>query len=306
MMELGSSNRKVTKKSKALFDAEHLYQIFIMVSVGLLTLTCIFPFIYVIGMSFASEGELLARGNFLIIPSKPIIASYKFILNQPNFMSALTISALRTVIGTFMALVVTLIAAYVLAQRDLPGRKWILLYLIVTIFLNGGLIPSYMLYSKLKLLNKFWVMVIPMMGNTFGILIVKIFIEGLPRDIIESVDLDGANDLQKLFFIIAPLTKPSLAAIGLFTAVGHWNSWFDAMVYIRDRKLMPMQLLIRNLLVSVQVNQSASGQVMLMEKIPSTGFKMAAVIVGMVPILCVYPFLQKYFMFGTFTGSIKE
>lgn len=110
MMELGSSNRKVTKKSKALFDAEHLYQIFIMVSVGLLTLTCIFPFIYVIGMSFASEGELLARGNFLIIPSKPIIASYKFILNQPNFMSALTISALRTVIGTFMALVVTLIA----------------------------------------------------------------------------------------------------------------------------------------------------------------------------------------------------
>jgi putative aldouronate transport system permease protein len=287
--------------------SELTYQIVIWILVGILALTCIFPLLYVVGMSFASEKELVERNWMLIIPRQPILTAYRSIILQQNFFNALFISVSRTVLTTCFTVVFVLVASYALAEPELPGRKAVLLYIIITMMIGGGLIPSYLLMANLKLLNTFAVMVIPCLGYTYGILVVKTFIEEIPREIRDSADIDGAGDIKKLMAIVFPLTLPCLAAIALFTAVGQWNSWFDALVYIRKITLQPMSLFIRNLLVSVRT----SGEVRLettyelFARSSTESFRMASVVVAMLPILCVYPFLQKYFIHGVFTGAVK-
>lgn len=170
--------------------------------------------------------------------------------------------------------------------------------------LSGGLIPTYLLYRDLKLLNTFWVYIAPSFANTYGILVIKLFVEGIPYDVMESADLDGATEIQKMVYIGVPLLKPTLCALGLFAAVGHWNAWMDAMIYVKNAKIWPIQFIIRNLLTQ-------GGKSDMMENISAyakmtmESMKMASVIVAVFPILCVYPFLQKYFIKGMFTGSVK-
>jgi putative aldouronate transport system permease protein len=302
----------VVKKEKAMASiwsdkSELIYQIVIWVLVGILALTCIFPLIYVLGMSFASEREMVERNWMVIIPRQPILSAYRSIILQQNFFSAFAVSVSRTVLTTFFTVVFVLIASYALAEPELPGRKAVLLYIITTMMISGGLIPSYLLMANLKLLNRFAVMVIPCLGYTYGILVVKTFIGDIPQEIQDSADIDGAGDIKKLTAIILPLTLPCLAAIALFTAVGQWNSWFDAMVYIRKITLQPMSLLIRNLLMSVRsgAEVQAATAYELFARSSTESFRMASVVVAMFPILCVYPFLQKYFIHGVFTGAVK-
>jgi putative aldouronate transport system permease protein len=284
--------------------AEFIYQIIVCSIVGILSLLCLFPLIYVVGMSFTSEGEMISKFYFVIIPEHPTISAYQYIMRQQNFFGALFISVARTALTTFLTVLFVLIAAYVLAEPKLPGRKFMLLFIITTMMISGGLIPTYLLFSSLKLLNKFAVLVVPCLGYTYGILVIKTFIEGVPQEINESADIDGAGDILKLVRIIFPLTLPSLAAIALFTAVGQWNSWFDAMVFLRDSTLYPVSLVIRNLLTASSQQTVVTGQTVLMRMAPET-LKMASVVVAIVPILCVYPFLQKYFIHGVFTGAVK-
>lgn len=290
---------------KAYKGSERTYQIVIRVIVVIITLTCLFPFIYVLGMSFTSEGELLQRNYFVIIPKKPIITAYTYIFKQGYFFTGMKISIGRSVAGTFLGLALLFVGANVLAKTTLPGRKWMLLFVIVTMLLNGGIIPAYLLMSNLHLVNNFWVLVLPAMADTFGMLVIKVFIENIPQDIIDSADIDGAGELSKMLRIIGPLTVPVLAAIGLFTAVRHWNAWFDAMVFLRTPALFPVQLIVRNLLVQAQLNETMAGSLTSFQKMTPETLKMAAVVIGMLPILCVYPFLQKYFIHGMFTGSVK-
>ncbi|MDR2376904.1 MAG: carbohydrate ABC transporter permease [Treponema sp.] len=289
--------RKITDR------AELFYQIVICVLVGILCLLCLFPLLFVLGMSFTSEGEMIQKFYFVLIPEKPTLSAYQFILRQHGFFNSLWISTARTILTTFLTVIFVLIASYSLAEPKLPGRKYMLLFIIITMMIGGGLIPTYLLFSQLKILNKFIVMVLPCLGYTYGILVIKTFIEGIPAEISESADIDGAGDILKLVRIIAPLTIPSLAAIALFTAVGQWNSWFDAMVFIRDSSLFPISLVIRNLLTASS-QQVVTGQTILSRMAPET-LKMASVVVAIVPILCVYPFLQKYFIYGVFTGAVK-
>jgi putative aldouronate transport system permease protein len=283
--------------------AEFFYQAVICVLVGLLCVLCLFPLLFVLGMSFTSEGEMIQKFYFVLIPEKPTLSAYQFILRQQGFFNSLWISVARTTLTTFLTVVFVLVASYALAEPKLPGRKYMLLFIIITMMIGGGLIPVYLLFSQLKILNKFIVMVLPCLGYTYGILVIKTFIEGIPAEISESADIDGTGDLTKLIRIIAPLTIPSLAAIALFTAVGQWNSWFDALVFIRDSRLFPISLVIRNLLIASS-QQVVTGQTILSRMAPET-LKMASVVVAIVPILCVYPFLQKYFIYGVFTGAIK-
>jgi putative aldouronate transport system permease protein len=265
---------------------------------------CLFPLIYIIGMSFTPEGEMIAKNYFVIIPENPTISAYSIIMHQANFFTALFVSAARTVITTILCIMFVLVASYCLAEPKLPGRKIMLMFIIITMMIYGGLIPTYLLFAQLKLLNKFMVLVIPCLGYTYGILVVKTFIEWIPDEIYESADIDGAGDILKLFKIVIPLTMPSLAAIALFTAVGQWNSWFDAMVFVRSNELFPISLVIRNILSMALQQTAAIGQTLLMRVAPET-IKMASVVVAMLPILCVYPFLQKYFIHGVFIGSLK-
>lgn len=302
MMRDRSKSVKSTKIKMS--TEEKVYQGVIAVFVGLAVLVCLIPFLYVVGMSFTSEGEMIAKNYFVIFPEKPILSAYKYIIENANFFSGMKITILRTLLGVGTALILTVPVGYILAIRKLPGKNGIMIYFIITMILNGGMIPTYLLYRDLHLLNSFWVYIAPSLANTFGILVVKLFVEGIPTDVMESADLDGASELQKLWYIGIPLLRPTICALGLFAAVSHWNSWMDAMIYVKDANLWPIQYIIRNLLTQGN-NADLMNNISTFAKMTPESMKMASVIVAVLPILCVYPFLQKYFVHGMFTGSVK-
>lgn len=287
----------------ALGDA--IYQKVIYVVVGIVTLACLLPLFYVIGMSLTSEGEMIKRNYFVIIPMQPTFRSYEFVLNQRGFFNSVFISLARTVLGVGASLIFTMPAGYILSRQDLPGRKSFMLFFIITMILSGGLIPGYLLMKQLNLINKFWVYIVPAFGGAFNMLIVKLFVENIPDEIMESTDLDGASELQKMTHIAIPLLVPTLCALGLFAAVGHWNSWFDAMLYVRDPSIFPVQYVIRNLMVSAAMTDKTNNLINVFERMTPEGMKMASVVIAVIPILCVYPFLQKYFIYGIYSGSVK-
>lgn len=292
-----------------LTHAERTYQTIIIIIVGLVTLTCLFPLLYVIGMSFTGQAEMIEKNYFVIIPERPTILAYQSILQKSNFWSSFLISVFRVLLGVPAALLLTVPGGYVLANKQMPGRRWFMIYFIITMILGGGTIPSYLLMRDLHLLNTFWVYIVPAFGGAFNMLIIKLFVEGIPTEIIESADLDGASEMQKMLHIAVPLLVPTLCALGLFAAVGHWNSWFDAMLYTRDANLKTIQFVIRELLLSsgsVTATNSAGGATtIIVDQVTPEGVKMASVVVALIPILCVYPFLQKYFIYGMYTGSVK-
>ena len=248
---------------------------------------------------------MIEKNYFILFPEKPIISAYKYVFTNSGFLNGIGISVARTVIGTAGSLILPITLGYSLAKKDFPFRKGILVYIIITMILGGGLIPTYLLLNKLHLLNTFWVYIIPSIGNAYGVLVVKLFVEGLPNDILESAELDGASEIQKMIHIAVPLLKPTLCSIGLFAAVAHWNDWFNALVFVRDQELYPVQLVIRNLFN--QPNQiDMLSNISAYAKMTPTSVKMASVVIAVLPILCVYPFLQKYFIYGMYTGAVKE
>jgi len=301
------------KRNKIRMTVEDkIYQVVIYTIVTLFTLMCLLPLIYVVGVSLASYRELIEKRNFVLIPEHPTIEGYKYVLKQANFKTGFIVSVARTLLGVVAALTFIIPGGYILSKYEMPGRKWIMLFFIITMLIGGGTIPAYMLIKSLGLLDSFWVYIVPAFGGTYNMLIVKIFCEGMPKDIIESADLDGASEWQKMIFICVPLLVPTLCALGLFAAVGHWNSWFDAMLYVKTPAKQPVQYLIQQLFTRTvsSTNMDGAGNAQMMaEELYRAGtdltVKMACVVVAMVPILCVYPFLQKYFIFGMYTGSVK-
>ena len=256
---------------------EWTYQIIINIIMILVLVVCVVPLFYVLGMSLSSEGEMLERNYFIIIPRKPVLSAYRYIITGTNFLHGMLITIVRTLLGVAVALVFPVMLG----------------------------IPGYLLMNKLHLLNTFWVYIVPAFGNPYGVLVVKMFVEGLPQDVMDSADLDGASELQKLTYIAVPLLKPTLCALGLFAAVAHWNDWFSTMLYVRDANLYPAQYIIRNLLTQTAQTDISNNLVSTYVKMTPQSLKMASVVVAVLPILCVYPFLQKYFIYGMYTGSVK-
>ncbi|MBQ8954586.1 MAG: carbohydrate ABC transporter permease [Clostridia bacterium] len=296
---------RMTKEDK-------IYQIIIYTIVTLFTLVCFLPLLYVIGMSLCSYQELVEKNNFVLIPAHPTIESYRYILKQANLLTGFRVSVLRTILGVLAMLTFVIPGGYIMAKHEIPGRRWYMLFFITTMVIGGGTIPAYMLMKQLNLLDSFWVYIVPAFGSTYNMLIVKIFVEGMPQDIIESADLDGATEIQKMIYIAVPLLIPTICALSLFTGVAHWNSWFDALLYVRTVSKQPVQLLIHQLFqrsVSSTTMDAAGNMQALQMELYRSGtditVKMACVVVAMLPIMCVYPFLQKYFIFGMYTGSVK-
>lgn len=290
---------------KRTFSSEKIYQIFIYLVIGILVLICLFPLIYVLGLSFTSEAEFLERGNLMVIPYKPTLAGYKRILGNATYIRGFGVSVLRTVIGTAVTLSCTLILGYTLSKKDLPGKTILLIAVMITILYSGGTIPTFLTVKSVGLLDTFGALIIPSLVDSWSVLVFKQFFAGLPQEVFESASIDGCGELRMLFRIALPMSGAVVAAIGLFTAVGHWNAWFDAMIYIQNNeKLYPLQLLLRNLLVqSNTVSQDISLDAY--EHLMPTSIRMVVVCVGTVPILCVYPFLQKYFTKGVYVGAVK-
>ena len=289
-----------------LSNADRVYQFIIISIVGLFTFLCVFPLFYVVGMSLTSEGELIQRNWFVIFPWRPTWRAYWLIMNRTqNFFNSIFITVTRAILGVPFGLVLVVPGGYILAKQDLPGRRFFMMFLVVTMILGGGIIPSYMLIRSLGMLDTFWVYLIPAMGSTFNMLIIKLFVENMPEELMESAELDGASEMQKLFRIAIPLLVPTICALSLFTVVGHWNDWFTTLIYVNKAELYPVQFVIRALMTSTSMQDSTTGALTVFERTTPQSVKMASVVLAVLPVLLVYPFMQKYFIYGVFTGSVK-
>ncbi|NOU66305.1 ABC transporter permease subunit [Paenibacillus sp. LMG 31461] len=281
---------------------EKIWQVVVYSILIILALLCLLPFLYVVAVSVTPESEVVRKG-IVIIPETYTFLAYKEVFISHGIGQAYKITLFRTIVGTALNVLFTVLAAYPLSKKYLPGRSTFLIFIVFTMMFSGGLIPTYLLIRSLGLLNSPWVLIIPTLISAFNLVIIKGFFEQLPAEIEESARVDGASELQALWRIILPLSMPVLATISLFYAVGHWNSYFDAIVYLNDANLMPLQVVLRNILLNI-ASESAESMAN-SGTVSKFAVQMAAVVVTTVPILIVYPFMQKHFTKGVLMGSIK-
>ncbi|WP_282936458.1 carbohydrate ABC transporter permease [Paenibacillus sp. RC67] len=272
---------------------------------GLLGILTILPFLYVIAGSFATEAELTQRAFFLI-PKTFSLSGYQFIFSSDTLFRSILVSIYVTAMGTLVNLIFTVTMAYALARKDLMGRHTILNMVLFSMLFSGGMIPTYLVVKNLGLLDSYWALMLPGAISAFNLIVVKNFFQELPPGLEEAAKIDGCTELGVLWRIVLPLSKPVLATFGLFYAVGHWNNFFTALLYINDPDKWPLQVMLRQL---VMLSQGSIGDMSQLDPTfvqpPEQTIKMAVIVVGTIPILLVYPFLQKHFAKGVLIGSIK-
>jgi ABC-type glycerol-3-phosphate transport system permease component len=293
-------------KSQGLGD--HLFSIlniFILIAVSIATL---FPFLIIIGTSITPPEEVMRNTNVLFnIPKNFTLESYKYILTPESpIVRAFGVTILRTVLGTGLSLGLTALTAYALSKsKKIPGMNAVIKLFFFTILFSGGMIPTYLVVNSLHLTNTIWSLVLPGAINVYYLIIMISFFRGFSEEIEESAKIDGCSDIRILLSVVLPLSMPAIASIGLFYAVGQWNAFFDAVIYITDRKLWPVQLLLREILLSSSVQELTVTNELAEATPPPTSLIAATILITTLPIICVYPFLQKYFVKGVMLGSLK-
>lgn len=283
---------------------EHIFDTCNYIFLALLCFTFIYPFWYLFAVSIA-DAEKQAMSAIYFLPSYFSLDSYKNVLSSVYVWYGFFWSILRTVLGTVIALVVGYHFAYALSKRYLPNRNFWTTLLVITMFFSGGMVPDYLLVRNLGLRNTIWSLVLPGAISAYNITIMRNFLMSLPESLEESARIDGANDLIILYKIIFPLSLPIIATVGLWTAVGHWNAWFDSMIYITDPEKQVLQVTLRRIVLE-GTNQLVSmyGEEVNAKQTSET-IKAAVTMVTALPILMVYPFIQKYFVKGVMVGSLK-
>ena len=276
----------------------------------LITLLFLLPFLSVVSTSLISGREYALRGLFILYPQKPVLTSYHLLLGQGSLvLNSYVVTFARVTIGTGLNLLLTFPLAYVLSKRMLYGRVPITMLIFFTMLFHGGLIPNFILVEKLNLLNSFWSMILPPLINPWWLLIMRNFMLAIPDELEEAAIMDGANPLTVLLRVYLPLSMPVIATIGLWYAVFHWNSWFDAAIYLNTPSKFPLQLVLRGFLefgTGQYGDTSGLGEMTeLIDPPPAESLKAAMIVVTTLPILMVYPFLQRYFVKGIMLGSIK-
>ena len=275
-----------------------------------LCLLILLPCLNVVALSF-NDGQDAARGGVFLWPRVWTLDNYKEVFQDGSIVNAYKITIARTLIGTFMCLVVTTFAAFALDQAELPGRKFINFAITCTMLFGGGTIPTYIQYNELGMLDTFWVYVIPGLVSVVHLMMIRSFFDGLPYGLQEAAKLDGCGYFGVFFRIMLPLSKPILAVVGLYTAVGHWNDWYSGSFYMTSNKLWPVQTVLQQMLARAMdstqdvKNNVAAAIAANQRAVTTDSLKMAAVVITTAPILCVYPFVQKYFAKGTLVGAIK-
>lgn len=274
----------------------------IMVLLAVISLIMILPFFFIISGSFVSSEELLVR-KFVLIPHDISLEAYKFIFSSETIYKSLLVSVMITVVGTLINIVMTALMAYPLSRTTLLGRKPLMLMVVFTMLFSGGLIPTYLVVKSLGLLDTYWSLWLPTAISAFNLILLKNFFQGIPEGVEESAKIDGCNDLQILFKIVLPLSMPAIATFSLFYAVGHWNNYFNALLYLNDSEKWPIQVWLRQIVILSNggfSDTSASEAV-----IPPSTIKYAIIVVATIPVMVVYPFLQKHFAKGVMLGSVK-
>jgi putative aldouronate transport system permease protein len=274
-----------------LFDsANHLL-------LALVGLSMFLPFIYVVITSFSTQNT--------VWPTEFTLDTYKYIFSTTTFVRSLSVSIYITLVGTALSLFATALMAYSLSFKALPGRSGMLLMVLFTMLFHGGLIPTYFVVKELNMLDTTWSLMIPGLVSAFYLIVLRDFFSSVPHELIESAKMDGAHDLTVLLKIVLPLSLPALAAFGLFYAVGIWNQYFNAILYINNPELWPVQVILRQIVVLASGGLGDSGSAGETVAYYGQGVKMAVIVVSTIPIMLVYPFLQKHFAKGALLGSVK-
>lgn len=285
-----------------------LFQLFNYTVLILTSLLCVLPFVNLLAVSFSSSAAVSA-GDVVFWPVGFNTKAYEFALEGGEFFRSMWVSFQRVVLGTLVNLVLMVLAAYPLSKskEKVMGRGIYMGFFVVTMLFNGGLIPTYLIVVKTGLIDSIWSLILPGALPVFSMIILMNFIRGLPEEIEESATIDGAGPMQILIRILLPLLKPALATVGLFSIVGHWNSWFDGIIYMNNTSNYPLQSYLQTLLLSFEQIMQRSGndytQLLAMMNV-RTG-RAAQMFLGALPILAIYPFLQKYFTTGLVLGSVK-
>lgn len=301
-MEKVRTSRK-NKIKKSLGD--QIVDVLIYVILGLIALSTVLPFLYVLAGSFATEKELTEKA-FFIIPTVWSKNAYEYAIKTVNILRGLRNSLFLTAFGTFMCMLFSLCFAYPLSKDHLRGRNGIMNMVIVTMLFSGGMIPSFIVYQAYGLYDTYWALVLPGLISPFNMIIIKKFFQGLPTELDEASYVDGANDLQIFTKVALPLSKPVIASISLFYGVGFWNDYFGSMIYLQTPAKYPIQIQLRSIILqSSQLADSAMFDLDTNGAPPDKAVKMACTVIATVPILCVYPFVQKYFTKGVMVGAVK-
>ena len=292
-------------KKKASFS---LMDLVIILLILIFCFLCVTPFLVAVSASFSDERTLL-RNGYGFLPQDFSTAAYEMLFSTSQMFDSYKVSIFVTIVGTLLSMVVTAMMAYPLSVKKLKYRGKISFFAYFTMLFNGGLVPTYMLISKyLGLRNTVWVMILPVLVNPWNLFLLRNFFSAIPAELHESARIDGANDVRILWQIILPVSLPAIATVSLFYGVAYWNSWYNAMLYIEDSTLFPLQYLIMRMMRNIELMKQMAGQagvVVDMASMPSTTTRMATAIVTIGPIIIAYPFAQKYFTSGLIVGSVK-
>lgn len=284
------------------------YDVIISTICIIIAIATVIPFYNVVIRAVATPAAI-AKQTFYLIPTSFDLAAFNMLFEDGKLVMAFGISVITTLSGTALSILVTTIGAYALSKKSMPGKNLFMVLIVFTMFFGGGLIPYYLNIKDFGMINKLVVLIVPGMVNTFYLLIMINYFRSVPRSLEESAKMDGASVVRTLFTIILPISKPTMAAITLFYAVDRWNEWWHALLFISDKDKYPMQLYLREMLVDVtrmMTDSKAASMTSSMQDTTQDGLKMATVIVTMVPVMIIYPFLQKHFAAGIMLGSIKE
>lgn len=267
---------------------------------------CLYPLIYLIAKSLSSTEYVMANMVYLY-PRGFNIDSYKEVMKNGLFWLSYKNTVIYTVVGTVLNLMLSTSMAYCLSRKNLIFRKSITMMVIITMFFGGGLIPNFLLIKWLNLYDTMWALILPGLISTYNMIIVRTYIKTIPEEVIESVRVDGGNDLQIFAKIIVPLSKPVIATVGLFYAIGHWNSYFNAMIYLKTQAKYPVQLVLKEMIVDQDLQSVAAGAYEAMNQQPPTSEMLiaASIVITLIPVLIVYPFVQRFFVKGIMIGSVK-
>ena len=269
----------------------------------LIAFVTLYPMYYILIVSI-SGGTYIVRGMISFIPKGINVEAYRMVFKNDDIWRSYANTLLYTSFGTLINIICTSMCAYPLSRADFYGRKILTFMIVLTMFISGGMIPLYLVINRLKMINTLWAIVIPPAINTYNMIIMRTFFNGIPVSLQESAYLDGANDIQILAKIILPLSKPIMATMTLFYAVQHWNSFFPALLYLNTKVKYPVQLILRDIVVAGEFSDQ-SGEITQSLTIIATNYKYAVIIITVIPILLVYPFLQKYFAKGVMIGAVK-
>ncbi|MDR1637682.1 MAG: carbohydrate ABC transporter permease [Treponema sp.] len=294
------------RKGMRLSRGDFVFDIVINALGVLIIVVMLYPLLFVLSASF-SDPDMVLRGDVVLLPRGLTLAPYKMVFDNAAIWQSYRNTIFYTLVGTLINISLTILAAYPLSRKDMPCRRVFTLVIVFTMYFNGGLIPTYLLVRDLRMYNTVWAVMIPAAISTYNLIVARTFFESsIPNELYESAKLDGCSNIGMLFRIVLPLSSAIVAVLVLYYGVAHWNSYFSALVYLRNERLFPLQIVLRDILILGQTEQLGSNDVGMGEKIKmAEGIKYSVIVVSSAPILLLYPFLQKYFVKGVMIGAIK-